>query len=85
MNKHPKYIWEIGGYTDGIGSVSYNKRLSKQRAQSVVDYLVSKGIDRNRLKIVGYGKENPIATNDTNEGRAMNRRVEIKVVSKGTN
>jgi OOP family OmpA-OmpF porin len=82
MNKHPKYKWEIGGYTDGVGSASYNKKLSKQRAQSVVDYLVEKGINRNNLKIVGYGKENPIATNDTNEGRSMNRRVEIKILSK---
>ena len=84
MNKHPKYKWEVGGYTDGIGSVNYNKKLSKQRAQSVVDYLVSKGIDRNHLVIVGYGKDNPIATNETNEGRAMNRRVEIKILSKDT-
>ncbi len=82
MKKHHNYKWEIGGYTDGIGSVSYNKRLSKQRAQSVVDYLVSKGINENSLVIVGYGKANPIATNETNEGRAMNRRVEIKVISK---
>ena len=82
MNKHPKYKWEIGGYTDGIGSVNYNKKLSKQRAQSVVDYLVSKGINGNSLVIVGYGKDNPIATNETNEGRSMNRRVEIKILSK---
>ncbi len=82
MNKHPKYKWEIGGYTDGIGSVNYNKKLSKQRAQAVVDYLVGKGIDRNNLTIVGYGKENPVATNETNEGRSMNRRVEIKILSK---
>jgi OOP family OmpA-OmpF porin len=84
MNKHPKYKWEVGGYTDGIGSVNYNKKLSKQRAQSVVDYLVSKGINSNNLVIVGYGKDNPIATNETNEGRSMNRRVEIKVLSKDT-
>jgi len=82
MNKHPRYKWEIGGYTDGIGSASYNKKLSKQRAQSVVDYLISKGINSNKLEIVGYGKENPIATNETNEGRSMNRRVEIKIISK---
>jgi len=82
MNKHPRYKWEIGGYTDKIGSASYNKKLSKQRAQSVVEYLVSKGIERHNLKIAGYGKENPIATNETNEGRSMNRRVEIKVISK---
>ncbi|MFA6597257.1 MAG: OmpA family protein [Ignavibacteriaceae bacterium] len=83
MKEHPKYKWEIGGYTDGIGSVSYNKKLSKQRAQAIVDYLVRKGVKRNNLTIVGYGKDNPIATNETLEGRSMNRRVEIKLLSKG--
>jgi OOP family OmpA-OmpF porin len=82
IKKHPHYKWEVGGYTDGVGSASYNKKLSKQRAQSVVDYLVSQGANRKNLKIVGYGKDNPIATNETLEGRSMNRRVEIKVLSK---
>lgn len=82
MKKHPEYKWEIGGHTDGVGSDAYNTKLSKQRAQSVVDYLISKGISRNSLKIVGYGEDKPIATNDTNEGRSMNRRVEIKLLSK---
>ncbi len=83
MKKHPKYKWEVGGYTDAIGSNKYNMKLSKQRAQSVVDYLVSQGVERNSLKIVGYGEENPIATNETAEGRSMNRRVEVKLLSKG--
>ncbi|MBU2583762.1 MAG: OmpA family protein [Bacteroidetes bacterium] len=82
MNEHTEYKWEVGGHTDGIGSVNYNTKLSEQRAQSVVDYLVSQGVKRNNLNIVGYGKSNPIATNDTNEGRSMNRRVEIKLLSK---
>jgi len=82
INKHPKYQWEVGGHTDGIGSASYNKKLSKQRAQAVVDYLVGKGANRNNLKIAGYGKDNPIATNETVEGRSMNRRVEIKLLKK---
>ncbi|MFA6979600.1 MAG: OmpA family protein [Ignavibacteriaceae bacterium] len=84
MKDHPKYKWEIGGYTDGIGSVNYNKKLSKQRAQAIQDYLVSKGVAKSNLKIVGYGKTNPVATNETVEGRSMNRRVEIKLISKGT-
>ncbi|MHB1688704.1 MAG: OmpA family protein [Ignavibacteriaceae bacterium] len=83
MKEHPEYKWEVGGYTDGIGSANYNIKLSQRRAQSVVDYLVSQGVERNNLKIVGYGKDNPIATNETAEGRAMNRRVEIKLLSKG--
>ena len=84
MLKHHNYKWEIGGYTDGIGSVNYNIKLSQRRAQAVVDYLVSKGVKNNKLKVTGYGKANPIATNDTPEGRSMNRRVEIKVISKNT-
>jgi len=84
MKEHPKYTWEIGGHTDAVGSSSYNKNLSRQRAQSVVDYLLNKGIERNMLKIVGYGEDNPIATNNTPEGKSMNRRVEIKLLSKGT-
>ncbi len=82
MKEHPDYKWEIDGYTDGVGSASYNKKLSQRRAQSVVDYLVNKGVERNSLKMVGYGEQNPIATNATVEGRAMNRRVEIKLLSK---
>lgn len=80
MNAHTDYKWEIAGYTDGVGSAAYNIKLSQRRAKSVVDYLVSKGVKKPNLKSVGYGKENPIATNDTPEGRAMNRRVEIKVI-----
>lgn len=82
MNAHPDYRWEIAGYTDGIGSSDYNIKLSQRRAKAVVDYLVSKGVKRHSLKAVGYGKEDPIATNDTPEGRSMNRRVEIKALPK---
>jgi outer membrane protein OmpA-like peptidoglycan-associated protein len=82
MNRHTDYKWEIDGYTDKIGSVNYNIKLSQRRAQTVEDYLVSKGVERNNLKMVGYGKANPIATNETPEGRSMNRRVEIKLLSK---
>ncbi|MCX6150325.1 MAG: OmpA family protein [Ignavibacteriales bacterium] len=82
IDKHPKYKWEVGGYTDKVGSASYNKKLSKERAKAIVDYLVSQGANRNNLKIVGYGKDKPIATNETVEGRSMNRRVEIKLLTK---
>jgi OOP family OmpA-OmpF porin len=83
MKEHTDYKWEVGGYTDGVGSAKYNIKLSQRRAQSVVDYLVSKGVEKNSLKVIGYGKESPIATNETVEGRSMNRRVEIKLLSKG--
>jgi outer membrane protein OmpA-like peptidoglycan-associated protein len=81
MNRHPDYKWEIAGYTDNIGSDKYNIKLSKQRGQAVEDYLVDRGVDKKNLKIVGYGKTHPIATNTTVEGRSMDRRVEINLIS----
>jgi outer membrane protein OmpA-like peptidoglycan-associated protein len=80
MMKNPKLHIQISGHTDGVGSVESNLKLSQDRAQSVVDYLVSKGIEPSRLKAVGYGKSMPIATNDTDEGRAINRRVEFLIL-----
>lgn len=68
---------EIRGYTDSYGSYEYNKRLSQNRAMTVMDYLVDKGIDRSRLHAVGYGEDDPIADNRTAEGREKNRRVEL--------
>jgi OOP family OmpA-OmpF porin len=69
----------VAGYTDIIGSDSYNLRLSDRRAASVVDYLVQRGVNPNIISARGYGKANPIASNSTAEGRAQNRRVEITV------
>jgi OOP family OmpA-OmpF porin len=79
MKENPDFKWVIEGHTDAIGSASYNMELSRRRAQAVVDYLVSKGVDKSNLQVVPYGESEPIATNKTQEGRAMNRRVEIKV------
>ncbi|MDW5375609.1 OmpA family protein [Halomonas sp. HP20-15] len=67
----------LEGHTDSIGSDSYNKDLSQRRAQSVKDYLTSQGISANRMQAIGYGEEQPIATNETAAGRAQNRRVEL--------
>jgi len=72
---------EVRGHTDAKGSDSYNLRLSENRAKSVVDYLVSKGVNPKRLKYKGYGKSIPIDTNETEEGRSKNRRVEFKIIS----
>lgn len=80
MNDNPDSRWRIEGHTDAIGSDSYNMELSRRRAQSVVDYLIQQGIDRSRLEVVPLGESQPKATNDTQEGRAMNRRVEIKMI-----
>lgn len=75
---HVKLIAE--GYTDSTGNAEVNKKLSQRRAQSVVDYLVAKGVSTDRLQAVGYGAENPVAENETEEGRFKNRRIEFKVV-----
>jgi outer membrane protein OmpA-like peptidoglycan-associated protein/tetratricopeptide (TPR) repeat protein len=73
---------EISGHTDSKGADDYNKKLSNSRAKAVVDYLVSKGIASDRLTFIGYGEEQPIDTNDTEQGRQMNRRTEFKIISK---
>ena len=73
------------GHTDSVGSAAYNQKLSVRRAESVKAYLVSKGIERNRIYTEGKGKTQPIASNKTAEGRAKNRRVEIEVVGTRAN
>ncbi len=72
---------EISGHTDNRGSWSYNKKLSEDRAKSVVEYIVGHDIKRGRLKHEGYSYDKPIASNDTEEGRAKNRRVEFQILS----
>ena len=68
------------GYTDWIGTEQYNQKLSERRANAVKEYLVSKGVEKNRVYTEGKGESNPIASNKTAEGRAKNRRVEIEMV-----
>jgi len=68
------------GHTDSVGSVAYNQKLSVRRAESVKAYLVSKGVEANRVYTEGKGKSQPVADNKTAAGRAKNRRVEIEVV-----
>ncbi len=73
------------GHTDSIGTDTYNQRLSVRRAEAVKAYLVSKGIERNRVYTEGKGEKQPVADNRTREGRAKNRRVEIEVVGTRAN
>lgn len=82
LNNNPSVEIEIAGHTDDKGSDDYNLNLSQGRAQSVVDYLINQGIDEKRLIAKGYGETVPVATNETEEGRAINRRVEFTVLKK---
>jgi len=77
LNKNPSVKIRIEGNTDNIGTAKYNMGLSERRANSVMQYLVNAGIDKNRLSAIGYGFSKPIATNATDAGRALNRRVEL--------
>lgn len=80
MKKYPDIRVEVQAHSDGSGAASYNQALSEKRAGSVRDYMVSKGIAADRLTAKGYGEDQPIASNDTPEGRAKNRRVELKII-----
>ena len=73
------------GHTDSVGSDVYNQKLAVKRAESVKAYLVSKGIEKNRIYTEGKGEKQPVADNKTSEGRAKNRRVEIEVVGTRAN
>jgi len=78
-NECPAAAIQIEGHTDSRGNSEYNQTLSQQRAQSVVDYLATNGIDSSRLTAIGFGEEIPIADNENEEGRQLNRRIEFKV------
>lgn len=82
LNDFPTMRIEISGHTDNQGSLATNEKLSAARAKAVVDYLIAKGIPSSRLESAGYAFKQPIASNDTEEGRQQNRRVEFKVLSK---
>jgi OOP family OmpA-OmpF porin len=79
MNEHPSINVSVEGHTDSVGSDQYNLGLGQRRADSVESYLVSRGISASRLSTVSHGESKPVASNDTAEGRAENRRVELIV------
>lgn len=80
MEENPDLSVEIAGHTDNTGSEQHNQDLSGKRAEAVVEYLFSNGIDAKRLISVGYGDRKPVETNDSEEGRAMNRRTELTII-----
>ncbi len=80
LKNNPKVKIEVGGHTDNKGSSDYNMELSEKRAKAVAEYIISKGIDPQRVSYKGYGYTQPIADNSTEEGRRLNRRTEIKII-----
>lgn len=80
LTQNSSLVIEIGGHTDNTGSEERNKTLSNERAKSVYNYLVSKGISADRLSYKGYGSSQAVASNDTAEGRSQNRRTEVKII-----
>jgi outer membrane protein OmpA-like peptidoglycan-associated protein len=80
LKSNPDVMVEISGHTDNQGSVSHNAVLSENRAKSVKDYLVKAGIPGTAIKTAGYGSSKPIGDNNTDAGRAQNRRIEMKIV-----
>jgi outer membrane protein OmpA-like peptidoglycan-associated protein len=82
LKDYPNMRIELSSHTDNKGTADYNVYLSNARSKSCVDYLITKGISKNRLEYRGYGLTQPIATNDTDAGRQMNRRTEFKILSK---
>ena len=77
MKADPKITGEVRGYTDSTASEVYNQKLSERRANAVRDYFIKQGIAANRVRAKGFGESNPVASNDTADGRALNRRVEL--------
>jgi outer membrane protein OmpA-like peptidoglycan-associated protein len=82
MDENPDIRIELSSHTDNKGGEKYNLDLSQRRSQAVLDYLVSKGIQKPRLEAKGYGFSQPISSNETEEGRQLNRRTEFKILSK---
>nr|WP_232831093.1 OmpA family protein [Peristeroidobacter agariperforans] len=80
LKEYNKTVIEVAGHTDSTGSDQYNQQLSERRASSVANYLTGQGVTQQRLLTVGAGESHPIASNDSESGRAQNRRVEMTIV-----
>ena len=82
LKKNPRVKIELSAHTDSVGSVIYNDSLSNKRAKVAAEYIISKGVAPKRISSKGYGDSMPIESNETPEGRSLNRRVEIKIIQK---
>jgi len=82
MKAYPKVNMKIGGYTDNVGNADANLKLSQKRAENTMQEIVKLGVDAKRLEAEGYGEKHPVADNSTEEGRAKNRRIDLRVTSK---
>ena len=80
LRDYPNSLIDVYGHTDSTGSDQYNQSLSERRAKAVSDYLTSRGVSASRVRWQGFGETQPVASNDTIDGRSRNRRVEIKIV-----
>jgi outer membrane protein OmpA-like peptidoglycan-associated protein len=80
LKEYNKTVVEVAGHTDSTGSDEYNRQLSQRRAQTVAGYLTNRGVKQERLLTVGAGESYPVASNDTEQGRQLNRRVELTIV-----
>jgi len=80
LTEYDKTVIEVAGHTDSVGSDSYNQQLSEQRANNVAAYLAGRSVARTRMVTIGAGETRPVASNDSDAGRAQNRRVEITIV-----
>ena len=80
VKEYNNTVVDVKGYTDSTGSFEHNQNLSEGRAESVARYLMNRGVNQARIRTTGYGPRNPVASNDTAQGRAQNRRVEIDLI-----
>ena len=78
LKDDPSLKTEVSGHTDSDGDDDYNLELSEKRAEAVMKYLISNGIEQSRMNSIGYGETKPVADNSTDEGKSLNRRVEFK-------
>ena len=82
LKAYPAVELKLGGYTDNVGDPAFNLKLSGDRAKSVMDEMIKMGIAKDRLESEGYGEQFPVASNDTEEGKAQNRRIAVRVTKK---